>query len=80
MSMTTYKFLRCIHFYEMDGQKSRYLGEELDRYRREDAGGLKRSELYETVQNLTCPNAMEGEIWKSNYKVVMDDKKLIRRS
>ena len=34
-------------FYEMDGRKSRYIGEVLDWYRGEDAGDLKRSELNE---------------------------------
>ena len=31
-------------FYEMDGRKSRYIGEVLDWYRGEDAGDLKRSD------------------------------------
>ena len=31
-------------FYEMDGRKSRYIGEVLEWYRGEDAGDLKRSE------------------------------------
>ena len=60
-------------FYEMDGRKSRYIGEVLEWYRGEDAGDLKRSELNELVENLTCLNALEGKIWKSNQKVVMDD-------
>ena len=34
-------------FYEMDGRKSRYIGEVLEWYRGEDAGDLKRSELNE---------------------------------
>ena len=34
-------------FYEMDGRKSRYIGEVLDWYRGEDIGDLKRSELNE---------------------------------
>ena len=37
-------------FYKMDGRKSRYIGEVLDWYRREDEGDLKRSELNELVQ------------------------------
>ena len=61
-------------FYEMDGRKSRYIGEVLEWYRREDAGDLKRSELNEFVENLTCLNALEGKIWKSDQKVVMDEK------
>ena len=47
--------------YEMDGRKSRYIGDVLDWYRGEDAGDLKRSELRELVENLTCLNALEGE-------------------
>ena len=43
-------------------------------YRGEDAGNLKRSELNEVVENLTCLNAFEVKIWKSVQKVVMDDK------
>ena len=43
-------------------------------YRGEDAGNLKRSELNEVVENLTCLNAFEVKIWKSDEKVVMDDK------
>ena len=40
--------------YEMDGRKSRNTGEVLDWYRGKDAGDLKRSELNELVENLTC--------------------------
>ena len=60
-------------FYEMDGRKSRYIGEVLEWYRGEDAGDLKRSELNELVKNLTCLNALEGEIWKSAQNGVMDE-------
>ena len=60
-------------FCEMDGRNCRYIGEVLDWYRGEDAGDLKRRELNELVENLTCLNAFEGKIWKSNQKVVMDD-------
>ena len=59
-------------FHEMDG-KSRYIGEVLEWYRGEDARDLKRSELNELVENLTCLTALEGNIWKSDQKVVMDD-------
>ena len=57
--------------YEMDGRKSRYIGEVLDWYRGEDAGDLKRSELNEFVENLTCLNAL----WdvKINQKIVMNE-------
>ena len=54
-----------------DGRRSRYIGEVLEWYRGEDAGDLKRSEF---VENWTCPNALEGKNWKSDQKVVMDDK------
>ena len=47
--------------YEMDGRKSRHIGEVLEWYRGEDAGDLKRSELNEMVENLTCLDALEGE-------------------
>ena len=48
-------------FYEVDGRKSRYIGKVLEWYRGEDAGDLKRSELNELVENLTCLNAFEGK-------------------
>ena len=38
-------------FFEMDGRKSRYIGEVLEWYRGEDAGDLKRSELHVLVEN-----------------------------
>ena len=50
-------------FYEMDGRKSRYIGEVLDWYRGED-GDLKRSELNELVESTTCLNVLEGKFWK----------------
>ena len=49
-------------------------GEVLEWQRGEDAGDLKRSELNELVENLTCLNAFEGKFWKSNQKVVTDEK------
>ena len=49
-------------FCEMDGRKSRCIGEMLDWYRGEDAGDLKRSELNELVENLTCLNALEAKV------------------
>ena len=61
-------------FYEVDGRKSRYIREVLEWYRGEDARDLKRSELNELVENLTCLNALDWKIWKSDHKVVMDDK------
>ena len=74
MLMTTHKISALDPFYEMGGRKSRYFGEVLEWYRGEDVGDLKRSELIELVENLTCLKALEGEIWTSNQKVVMDDK------
>ena len=44
-------------FYEMDRRKSRCTGDVLDWYRGEDAGYLKKSELNELVENMTCLNA-----------------------
>ena len=44
-----------------------------ERYRGEDARDLKRSELNELVENLTCLNAFEGKFWKSDQKIVMDE-------
>ena len=61
-------------FYEMYGRKSRYIGDVLEWYRGEDAGDLKRSAFNELVENLTCLNALEKKIWKSDQKVVMDEK------
>ena len=49
-------------FYEMDGRKSRYIGEMLEWYRGDDARYFKRSELKESLENLTCPNAIEVNI------------------
>ena len=46
----------------------------LDWYRGEDAGDFKKSEFYELVDNLTRLNALEGKIWKSNPKIVTDEK------
>ena len=52
-------------FYEMDGRKSPYIKEMFDWYREEDAGGLRRSELNESVENMMALNAVEGDMWKS---------------
>ena len=51
-------------FYETDGRNSRYIGEVLELYRGEDAGDLKRCELNEFVENLTCLGALEGKFGK----------------
>ena len=72
MSTTTYTFPRWMH--SMSGRKRRYIGEVLKWYRGEDVGDRKRSELNDLVENLTCLNALEEKFWKSNQKVVMDDK------
>ena len=50
------------------GRGGRYIKEVLDCYRDEDAGDLRRSELNELVERMTCLNALEGEGeegWKS---------------
>ena len=62
-------------FYEKGGRRSRYIGEELERYRGEDAGDLKRSELDELVENWTCLNAPGRTFFKqNNLKIRMDEK------
>ena len=48
--------------------------EVLDWYRGEDAGDLKRSEWNELVENMICLNAVAEKIWKSNPKIMMDEK------
>ena len=52
-------------FYVMDGRKSRHIKEVLDWYREEDAGDLRRSELSDIVESMTCLNALEVKFWKS---------------
>ena len=59
------QFSKLGAFYEMDGRKSRYIGEVLNWCRREDAGDLKGSELNELVEKL--------QIWQSNQKIVMSE-------
>ena len=61
-------------FYEMDRRKSRCIGEVLEWNRGEDAGDPKRSDLHESVENMTCLNALEGEFLKSNPTIVTDEK------
>ena len=60
-------------FYEKDGRKSRFIGEVLERYRGEDVGDLKKSELDELVENRTYLNALERKIWKINPKILRDE-------
>ena len=60
-------------FCKMDGRKSRYIGEVLDWYRGEDAVDLKRSELNEVVEHLTCLNTFEGKIWKSTFQKKLEN-------
>ena len=53
-------------FFQIDGRQSRYIKEVLDWYREEDARDLRRSELNEQVESMTCLNPpIEGENWKS---------------
>ena len=47
---------------EMDGRKRRFIGEVLEWFRGEDARNLKRSELNDLVENLTCLDVLEGKI------------------
>ena len=58
-------------FYEMDGRRNRNIGEVWERYRGEDAGDLKRSELDEFVENWTGLNALEG----TNPRILMDQRR-----
>ena len=58
---------------EMDGRKSRYIRQVLDWYRGEDAADLKRSEVNALVENITCLNALAGDMWKFNLKIVTDE-------
>ena len=63
-------------FFEMEGRKSRYITEVLDWYRDEDAGDLKKSELNELVEIMTCPKVFEVKSWKienSNQNIVMNE-------
>ena len=53
-------------FYGKDGRRSRYIGEVLEWCRGEDAGDLKRSELNELVENMTCLNVLEKKFCKLN--------------
>ena len=61
-------------FYEKDERDNRCIGEVLERYRREDAGDLKRSELDVLVESWTCLNAVGRNILKSNPKILMDER------
>ena len=69
----------------MDGRESRYIQEVLDCYRDEDAGDLRRSELNELVERMTCHKSLEGKrekSWKSeirNQNIVINEE-LVRTS
>ena len=58
-------------FHGKDGRRSRYIGEVLERYRGEDAGDLKRSDL---VEKWTCLNVLEKKICKLNPTILMEEK------
>ena len=67
----------------MDGRKSCNIKEVLDWYRDEGARDLRRSELNEVVESMTCLNTLEGKNWevgkswkseKSNHNIVMNEK------
>ena len=72
MLMTTYKFPRWMH-------STRWMDERVVTSEKcwngieEDARDVKRIESNQLVENLTCLNAREGKIWKSDQKVVMDE-------
>ena len=76
--MTTSKFLRWMYSTRRMDERVVTSGEVLDWHRGEDVRDLKRSELNELVEKLTCLNALEEKIWKidwkRNRKIVMDDK------
>ena len=55
--------------YQMDGRESRYIKEVLDWYWEEDARDLRRSELNESTEHMTCRNAFEVKIEKIWEKV-----------
>ena len=61
--------------FEMDGRSSRYIREVLEWYRGEDTGDLRRNELNELVENLSCLNALEGKISKSDHEKEIEDEK-----
>ena len=61
-------------FYEMNGRKSHHIREVLERYRGDDAGDLKRSELDVLVENWTCLNALDRKFWTINPKILMGEK------
>ena len=56
--MMTYTFLRWMCSSRWMDERSRYIREVLDWYRREDAVDLKRSESNELVENITCLDAL----------------------
>ena len=71
--MKTYIFRRWMH-------STRYMDERVVTSEKWWSGieekmlETKRSELNELIENLTCLNALEGEFWKSDPKVVTDEK------
>ena len=65
-------------FYEMDGRNSRYIREVLEWCRAEDTEDLRRSELDELVENMSCLNVFEGKnwkTWKSDHEKETEDEK-----
>ena len=57
--------------YEKDGRRSRYIGEVLEWYQGEDARDLQRTEL---VEKWTCLNVLEKKIFKSDPKMLTEEK------
>ena len=60
MSMMTYKFLRSIYFYDMDGRKSRHIKDVLDCCREVDRCRRSVDEMGEVVENIRALSATAG--------------------
>ena len=66
MLTMAFKFSALDVFFEMDGRQNRHTKEVLDWHREEDDGDLRKSELNESVEGMTCLNLFEG---KSEKKI-----------
>ena len=71
--MTTYKFLLRMHSARWMDERVVTSEKFVDWYRGEDAVDLKRSELNEVVEHLTCLNAFEWKIWKSTFQKKLEN-------
>ena len=63
-------------FYEKDGRENRCIGEQLEWYRGEGAGGLERIGLDVLVENRRYLNHSGRKIWKIISKILMEEKNL----